>query len=189
MTDLVPPKTPAPVSHRDQLIESHLDLVARIARNIAMRLPPSFQFEDLRGQGYIGLVQAADRWDETRGVPFVYFAARRIRGEILESVRRRHWVANTMHEITPDVLEIPGAGAESIEKPIEVNAKRKLLGLAIEALTGTERATFETYFVHGGQLRDISARFKVSQNKASAMLQGVKKSMRRELAWRGLKAA
>lgn len=184
------PKSPATaISQRNQLIESNLDLVAKIARNIAMRLPPSFAFEDLRSCGYIGLVQAADRWDESRGVPFPYFAARRIRGEILENVRRRHWVANTMHEITPNILEMPGAGVASIEEPADNHAKRKLLGQAIEALNPEERKVFQTYFVHGGQLRGIGQAFGCSQNKSSVMLQQVKKSLRRELEWRGMMAA
>jgi RNA polymerase sigma factor (sigma-70 family) len=183
-----PPKSPANAL-RDQLIESHTDLVAKIARNIAMRLPRSFDFEDLRGCGYIGLVQAADRWDATRGVPFAYYAARRIRGEILENVRRRHWTANTMYEMTPEVLEIPGATAESVEAPIDIGKRRKVLAAAKGGLNAEERATFEVYFERGGKLTDIGERFGVSQNKSSEMLQQVKRSMRRELGYRGLKAA
>jgi RNA polymerase sigma factor (sigma-70 family) len=188
LTDPNPPTKPA-VAKRTRLIESHLDLVARIARNIAVRLPPSFDFEDLRGAGYIGLCQAADRWDETRGVPFHYYAARRIRGQILEGVRRRHWVANTMHEISPEVLEMPGARAESIEAPIDIGVARKLLTQALGGLNETERTVFQVYYANHGQLRGIAEHFGVSQNKSSAMLQGVKRSMRRELAWRGVKKA
>lgn len=70
------------------LAEAHLRLVIPIARNFHKRLPPSVDFDDLVGAGNLGLVEAARRYNPSRGAPFGAFAGHRIRGAIMDSLRR-----------------------------------------------------------------------------------------------------
>jgi RNA polymerase sigma factor FliA len=73
---------------RDQLIAEHIDMARRIALKVARRLPHWVTRDDLIAAAMIGLTEAADRFDAERGEPFVGFAAKRIRGAVLDELRR-----------------------------------------------------------------------------------------------------
>src|SRR4029079_7104126 len=73
------------------LIEQHLPLVRHVVFQVAVHFPRHVDREELATAGALGLVEAARRYDESRGVPFDRFAARRIRGAILDSVRAADW--------------------------------------------------------------------------------------------------
>ena len=68
-------------------LESHLPMVHRIARSLSRRLPPADRLDDLVAAGSLGLVEAAARFDEHRGVGFEAFALLRVRGAMLDSLR------------------------------------------------------------------------------------------------------
>jgi RNA polymerase sigma factor FliA len=67
---------------------SHLDLVDLIARQLSRELGRSTEFDDLRSMGHQGLLEAARRFDEGRGVSFRRFANYRVRGAMLDGVRK-----------------------------------------------------------------------------------------------------
>ncbi len=73
---------------RDRLIVEHLEVAKRIALRIARRVPDWLAVDDLVSAAVIGLTEAADRYDSTRAEPFVAFASKRIRGEVLDALRR-----------------------------------------------------------------------------------------------------
>ena len=71
---------------RSALIEQNLALVNHVVLQVAVRFPRYVDRQELARAGALGLVEAARRYDESRGVPFDRFAARRIRGAILDAV-------------------------------------------------------------------------------------------------------
>jgi RNA polymerase sigma factor for flagellar operon FliA len=73
---------------RDRLVLEHVDMARRIAVRIGRKVPPSVTREDLVGAAMLGLAEAADRFDAARGQPFVAFAEKRIRGAVLDELRR-----------------------------------------------------------------------------------------------------
>src|SRR6476646_10521737 len=73
---------------RDQLIMEYAPLVRGIARRYVGR---GFGFEDVCQSGYLGLIQAVDRFDASRGVPLERYAARMVEGEIMHLFRDRGW--------------------------------------------------------------------------------------------------
>lgn len=75
-------------ARRDELIEEHLWLVRHIVGRLAARLPPGVDLENLESAGMLGLVAAANKFDPSRGIKFKTFAFTRIRGEILDEMRR-----------------------------------------------------------------------------------------------------
>lgn len=77
------------VSQREKLILEYLPLVKRIVNRIAAHLPASVEIEDLTTAGIIGLIQAIDRYDQSRGIKLSTFASYRIRGSILEELRAK----------------------------------------------------------------------------------------------------
>lgn len=69
-------------------IEQHLPMARRIAAGIARRIPSSVPREDIEGAAYLGLTEAASRYDAKRCDSFSAYATRRIRGAILDELRR-----------------------------------------------------------------------------------------------------
>lgn len=73
---------------RDSLVISHVWLVRHLTGKVTARLPPGVDVENLESAGMLGLVEAANRFDASRGVDFKSFAALRIRGAIYDEARR-----------------------------------------------------------------------------------------------------
>jgi len=73
---------------RDRLIAEHMGMAQRIAKKVGRRTPDWISEDDLVGAALIGLSEAAERYDSTRGEPFVAFAETRIRGAVLDELRR-----------------------------------------------------------------------------------------------------
>lgn len=74
-------------AERDWLIEKHKPMVLHLAKKISQSLPFSPDFEDLVAYGQLGLVEAGERFDQTRGNSFGTFAFYRIRGAIYDGLR------------------------------------------------------------------------------------------------------
>ncbi|WP_208029377.1 sigma-70 family RNA polymerase sigma factor [Rhabdothermincola sediminis] len=81
------------------LIEEHLPLVKHIVFQVAVHFPRHVDRDELARAGALGLVEAARRYDEARGVPFDRFAAQRIRGAILDAVRAADWAPRSVRTL------------------------------------------------------------------------------------------
>ncbi len=77
-----------PVAERDRLIAEHIDVARRISMRMARRCPEWVTREDLVAAAMLGLTEAADRYDANRNEPFIAFAEKRIRGAVLDELRR-----------------------------------------------------------------------------------------------------
>ncbi len=76
-----------PSSNRDDLVVQCMPLVRRVAAHLASRLPSCVELSDLTQAGFVGLLDAAGKFDASRGVRFWTYAELRIRGAILDSLR------------------------------------------------------------------------------------------------------
>jgi RNA polymerase sigma factor for flagellar operon FliA len=81
------------------LIEANLALVRHVVLQVAGHFPRHVDRQELARAGALGLVEAAQRFDESRGVPFDRFAARRIRGAILDAVRAVDWAPRSVRAL------------------------------------------------------------------------------------------
>ncbi|MEQ8485069.1 MAG: RNA polymerase sigma factor FliA [Pseudomonadales bacterium] len=82
---------PARQPNDARTVEAHLDLVRRIAHHLMARLPPSVQVDDLIQAGAIGLMGAIRDYQEGHGASFTTYAGIRIRGAMLDEIRRQDW--------------------------------------------------------------------------------------------------
>ena len=73
------------------LVSKHSSLVVRIARHLSSKMPASVQVDDLIQAGMVGLLEAAGKYDESKGASFETFAGIRIRGAMLDEIRRGDW--------------------------------------------------------------------------------------------------
>jgi RNA polymerase sigma factor FliA len=80
------------------LLEQHAVLVKRIAYHLMARLPANILVEDLIQSGMIGLFEASNNFDSTKGASFETFAGIRIRGAMLDEIRRGDWTPRSVHK-------------------------------------------------------------------------------------------
>ena len=82
---------------KESLIKAHALMVKRIAHHLLGRLPRSVQLDDLMQAGMVGLLEAAIHYDDTKGASFETYAGIRIRGHMLDEVRRNDWVPRSVY--------------------------------------------------------------------------------------------
>lgn len=85
---------------QDRLVEQYAPLVKRIAYHLLGRLPSSVQVEDLMQAGMIGLLEASRKFDFGKGASFETYAGIRIRGAMLDEVRKGDWAPRSVHRNT-----------------------------------------------------------------------------------------
>jgi RNA polymerase sigma factor for flagellar operon FliA len=85
------------VQNQDVMVQQHAPLVKRIALHLLARLPSSVQLDDLYQAGMIGLLEASTKFDGSKGASFETYAGIRIRGAIIDEVRRGDWSPRSVH--------------------------------------------------------------------------------------------
>jgi RNA polymerase sigma factor for flagellar operon FliA len=84
---------------RQELIVKYTPLIKYIANRIAIRLPSHIDIEDIVNTGVLGLMDAIEKFDPTRGVKFETYAEFRIKGAILDELRALDWVPRSVRKI------------------------------------------------------------------------------------------
>jgi RNA polymerase sigma factor FliA len=82
---------------QQELVIKHADLVKRIAYHLVSRMPPNVEVDDLIQSGMIGLLDAARHYSATKGANFETYAGIRIRGAMLDEVRKSDWTPRSVH--------------------------------------------------------------------------------------------
>ncbi len=116
----------------EQLVREHASLVKRIAYHLLNRLPDSVQLDDLIQSGMIGLIEAARKYDGGKGASFETYAGIRIRGAMLDEVRKGDWAPRSVHRnsrmISAAIRQIEGEKGRDAED----NEVASLLGISQE---------------------------------------------------------
>ena len=94
-----------PVKEREEVIRKYATLVKIIASRLAMRLPAHVDMDDLINVGIAGLLEAIDRYDPSRGVKIETYLSIRIRGAMLDELRRMDWVPRSVRQKRREVEE------------------------------------------------------------------------------------
>ena len=90
---------------QEALVKTHGLLVKRIAHHLLGRLPQTVQIDDLIQAGMIGLLEAARHYDSSKGASFETYAGIRIRGHMLDEVRRNDWVPRSVYKNSRKISE------------------------------------------------------------------------------------
>lgn len=88
-----------------QFLRQHAYLVKKIAFHLKNRLPANIQIEDLIQAGMIGLIEATKQFDDSKGAAFETYANIRIRGAILDEIRKGDWAPRSVHRNTRKIAE------------------------------------------------------------------------------------
>ncbi len=149
-----------PDSTSDDLVTKHAALVKRIAYHLMSRLPPSVQADDLIQAGMIGLLEASRNYDASQGASFETYAGIRIRGAMLDEIRRTDWTPRSVHrkarQVAEAVREIEnqeGRDARDVEVAqkmgIELNEYHRIL----QDATGCRVFSIDDTGVNGDELQ------------------------------------
>lgn len=88
----------------DALVKKHANLVHRIAYHLSARLPASVMVDDLIQAGMLGLLDASHLYDPSQGASFETYATIRIRGSMLDELRRNDWAPKSVHRKERDLM-------------------------------------------------------------------------------------
>lgn len=89
----------------NEVVDRYAPLVKRIAHHLLLRMPASVQIDDLIQSGMIGLLEAARKYDVSKGASFETYAGIRIRGSMLDEVRKGDWAPRSVHRKSRKVAE------------------------------------------------------------------------------------
>ena len=124
-------------AERDRLISEHIDVAKRISLRLARRCPDYIAREDLVAAALLGLTEAAERYDASRQEPFLSFAEKRIRGAVLDELRRGDIMPRRVRQLARKV----GRTIQEIEQttgaPATDEAVASALGVSLAEYHGS----------------------------------------------------
>lgn len=167
------------IENRNALVERYYHCVVAIALKFRRKMPRwAVQTAgDLMGYGAVGLLQAIEKFDPSRGLQFQTYATRAITGRMIDGLRNEEWAprsefenANSRKRILYTSL-LPQRG--SFERKEDWTDDfggiefRELVGRLCEVLPEREQLVFQRRFVEGRGVGDIAREFRVTKQRAS----------------------
>lgn len=119
---------------RDALLKEHLSLVHHVARQLARSLAAPADFDELVSCGTIGLMSALDAFDPSRGLAFSTFAVPRIRGAILDELRRQDHVPRSIRRKAREIAAARETLTRIFGRPASDKELAEHLGIDLETL-------------------------------------------------------
>lgn len=153
----------------EALVAQYAPLVKHVAGRIAMFLPPHLEVDDLIGDGVIGLLEAIKKFEPGRNVQFKTYATARIRGAILDGLRRLDWAPRRLRRQARNVerrmnelcqmnsrLPTPAELAQSLDLPVEEleELMAEINGSFVVSLDDLVHMTEDASFLLGDTLAD-----------------------------------
>jgi len=125
-------ETSSPAISMKEIVEQHASLVKRIAYHLIARLPHTVDVNDLIQTGMIGLMDSAQNYDANQGASFETYAGIRIRGAMLDEIRRNDWAPRSVHRKAREI----STAMQTVEQQQGRNAHdteiANVLGITIE---------------------------------------------------------
>jgi RNA polymerase sigma factor for flagellar operon FliA len=121
----------ADISTENALVERYLPLVISVLGRLSMTLPEHVSHDDLHSAGLVGLLQALRNYDPTCGSSFETYARVRVRGAMLDELRRMDWVPRTIHEKARKIQDAMGRLEQELGRTPAEAQVAKALGLSL----------------------------------------------------------
>ncbi len=122
---------PADIS-QDELVLRHADLVKRIAYHLVSRMPPNVEVDDLIQAGMIGLLDASRHYTASKGANFETYAGIRIRGAMLDEVRKSDWTPRSVHRTVREMSEVVRRIENETGREAKASDVAQALGISVE---------------------------------------------------------
>ena len=119
-----------PAGEREQILLEHMPLVRMVAYRMLERLPQSVEFDDLVSAGAVGLIDAYNKFNPTKQVLFRSYAAVRIRGAILDSLRGMDWAPREIRRKAREIEETTQRLTQRMGRKPQQNEVAAEMGMA-----------------------------------------------------------
>ncbi len=130
---------------REKIIIEYVSLVKLVAGRLCMYLGYSVEYEDLVSFGIFGLIDAIDKYDLNKDVKFETYASLRIRGSILDQIRKMDWIPRTIRQKQKQIDQaIKAIESDTGRNATDVEIARRL------------QITEEEYYTWQGQLKSVN---------------------------------
>jgi len=117
---------------RDALILEHLPQIKYIAHRISAKLPSHVELNDLVSAGVLGLLDAVEKFDPSRGVKFKTYAELRVKGAILDSLRNLDWAPRSLRKRSKDLEKVYKELEQKLGRPATDKEVCDELGISLE---------------------------------------------------------
>ncbi|RKZ89675.1 MAG: RNA polymerase sigma factor FliA [Gammaproteobacteria bacterium] len=117
---------------KTDLVTQHASLVKRIAYHLIARLPHTVDVEDLIQAGMIGLLDASQHYDANQGASFETYAGIRVRGAMLDEIRRNDWAPRSVHRKAREIAAVIQKIEQQNGRNAQDNEVAKALDISIE---------------------------------------------------------
>jgi RNA polymerase sigma factor FliA len=182
-------------SARATLIERNMPLASSLARRIRLVDHPLADSDDLASAAVLGLIDAVDRFEPGRGVPFAAYASLRIRGSIVDELRRLDERGRGASAETPRAMSLDGlvedewqaflaTADDALDEQFESEDLRTRVEGALEHLPPRQREVLARYYADSLTLREAGARMGISEARACQLHGRAISNLRRALAVR-----
>ena len=123
-------------SHSEEdTLKSHMPLVRSVVDRIRASLPPHIDIEDLYYVGLLGLINALRRFDPSHGITFASYATSRIRGSVLDELRRMDWMSRSLRVKAKKLTDVITAFEQKVGRPATEAEIADELGISPEEYT------------------------------------------------------
>jgi len=163
---------------QQKLVEQYVPLANKLAYEKKQSLPKFIDVEDLKSAAYLGLSEAASRFDPDYGVAFSTFAYPRIFGAIHDYLRQQGWGKRGESKT---VISLDGED-ESWGALIETKPERndeEFLEVVSADLDGQAKEVLRNYFIDEYSMREVGERFGVSESRISQLIKQYKTCIRK----------
>ena len=170
------------MSTATQLVEQYVPLANKLAFQKKKSLPRFIDIEDLRSAAYLGLVEAANRYNPELGVCFSTFAYPRINGAIIDHLREFGWIRNG--DIRIISLEAPLADSQAcvlgdtIEAKEDETNSEEILEVISLNLDKQAKSVMKDYFIDDLSMKEVGEKFGITEGRISQLIKQYKERIR-----------
>lgn len=116
----------------EEVLKNHMPLVRSVVDRMRASLPVHLDVDDLYSVGLLGLIQAQRRFDPTHGVTFPAYAAMRVRGAVLDELRRIDWMSRSLRVKAKKLTDVIAAFEQKVGRPATEAEIADELGISSE---------------------------------------------------------
>jgi RNA polymerase sigma factor for flagellar operon FliA len=171
------------VDSRDAIVHKYLSLVSLVARKISSTLPSYVERGDLESVGFLGLLDAIDKFDPSRNIAFETYAKLRITGAIMDELRSMDWIPRSVRQKTKqiekayqDIAQRLGRPAQDREVAKELNISISQLNQLMSEISGTTLFSLEQIYYNDEGERSLNLMDRVDDANSADPLDTMEKS-------------
>lgn len=165
-----------------KLVEQYIPLANKLASQKKKTLPRFIDFEDLRSAAYLGLVEAANRFNPNIGICFSTFAYSRINGAMIDYLRNQGWLkrgsACFIVSLDSKTSDDSCNFGDTIEAKKEVKNQDEILETILFKLEDQAKSVLKHYFIDQLSMKEVGQKIGVTEGRVSQLIKKYKDQIR-----------